>query len=225
MAANIWTKQRAILNRASFFKDSTPLYSLNTSHGSMVGRNFLRELRRTSRNTGKPRELPGRGDRRGRGRTEEKRKERYCLHPFRYESRYKEISRGRRRLLEVSGEILTAITVFLAILAADRFVLPKIAKSPFVVFLAMLSFSLFVLFALIDFRERSASGTIFRLLIDLPAANRVRILPSRESSGEFFSLDETLMSGTKVTSDRGNREEATLRTFTTEFTRERAVFF
>lgn len=46
----------------------------------------------------------------------------YRLQPFRRESRYKEISRGGRRLLGVLREILAAITVFLAILAAGHFV-------------------------------------------------------------------------------------------------------
>lgn len=50
------------------------------------------------------------------------REKRYRLQPFRCESRYKEISRGGRRLLGVLREILAAITVFLAILAAGYFV-------------------------------------------------------------------------------------------------------
>lgn len=42
------------------------------------------------------------------------------MQPFRRESNYKEISRGRRRLLGVLCEISATITVFLAILAAGR---------------------------------------------------------------------------------------------------------
>lgn len=50
------------------------------------------------------------------------REKRYRSQPFRRKSRYKEISRGGRRLLAVLREILAAITVFLAILAAGHFV-------------------------------------------------------------------------------------------------------